>query len=147
MRLLAASLAGFVFGAGLAAADMTNPAKVQNFLDFLGSWDPSLAFVMGVALAVAAAGFAAARRRQAPLFAEAFELPTRRKIDAELLGGAALFGVGWGLAGFCPGPALAALLQGVAAVYTFVLAMLAGMALHRLVYVPLRARTATRPGS
>ena len=143
MRLLAASLSGFVFGAGLAVADMTNPAKVQNFLDFLGSWDPSLAFVMGVGLAVAAVGFAVARRRPAPLFAETFELPTRRDIDAELLGGAALFGVGWGLAGFCPGPALAALLQGVAAVYAFVAAMLAGIALHRLVYLPLREHRAS----
>ena len=134
MRLFAALLAGFLFGAGLAFADMTNPAKVQSFLDFLGSWDPSLALVMGVGLAVAAVGFAAARRRTAPLFAEAFEIPTRRDLDAELLVGAALFGVGWGLAGFCPGPALAALAQGVGAVYTFVLAMLAGMALHRLVY-------------
>jgi uncharacterized membrane protein YedE/YeeE len=134
MRLFAALLAGFLFGAGLAFADMTNPAKVQSFLDFLGSWDPSLALVMGAGLAVAAVGFAAARRRPAPLFAETFEIPTRRDLDAELLGGAALFGVGWGLAGFCPGPALAALLQGVGAVYAFVLAMLAGMALHRLVY-------------
>ena len=140
MTLAASLLAGVLFGAGLAVSQMTNPAKVQNFLDVLGSWDPSLAFVMGVALAVAAVGFAAARRRPAPLFAEAFELPTRRDLDAELLGGAALFGVGWGLSGFCPGPALAALVQGVAAVYAFVAAMLAGMALHRLVYLPLRAR-------
>jgi uncharacterized membrane protein YedE/YeeE len=140
MRLVSALLTGLIFGAGLAVSDMTNPAKVQNFLDFLGSWDPSLAFVMGGALAVAAVGFAATRRRGAPLFAEAFDLPTRRDLDAELLGGAALFGVGWGLAGFCPGPALAALLQGVAAVYAFVLAMLAGMALHRLVYLPIRER-------
>jgi hypothetical protein len=147
MRLVAALLAGFVFGAGLAVADMTNPAKVQNFLDFLGSWDPSLALVMGGAVAVAAVGFAAARQRPMPLFGEAFEFPTRRDLDAELLGGAALFGVGWGLAGFCPGPALAALLQGVAAVYAFVLAMLAGMALHRLVYLPLRAHAVNRPGS
>jgi hypothetical protein len=147
MRLVAALLAGCVFGAGLAFADMTNPAKVQNFLDLFGSWDPSLAFVMGVALAVTAVGFAVARRRPAPLFAEAFEIPTRRDLDAELLGGATLFGVGWGLSGFCPGPALAALVQGVAAVYLFVLAMLLGMALHRLAYVPLRARTAGGPGS
>jgi uncharacterized membrane protein YedE/YeeE len=147
MRLVAALLTGFVFGAGLAAADMTNPAKVQNFLDFFGSWDPSLAFVMGVALAVAAVGFAVSRRRPAPLFGEAFEFPTRRDLDAELLGGAALFGVGWGLAGFCPGPALAALVEGVFAVYAFVLAMLAGMALHRLVYLPLRARAVAPPGS
>lgn len=142
MRLAIALLAGFAFGAGLALADMTNPAKVQNFLDFFGSWDPSLAFVMGAGLALAAVGFAAARRRSAPLLADRFELPTRRDLDSELLGGAALFGVGWGLAGLCPGPALAALTLGVPAVYSFVLAMLAGMALHRLVYVPLRARAA-----
>jgi uncharacterized membrane protein YedE/YeeE len=138
MRLVVALLAGSAFGAGLAFADMTNPAKVLNFLDFLGSWDPSLAFVMGVGLAVAAVGFAAARKRPTPFFCDTFELPTRRDLDAELLGGAALFGVGWGLAGFCPGPALAALPLGVPAVYTFVLAMLAGMALYRLVYVRLR---------
>ena len=147
MRILVALLAGITFGAGLAVADMTNPAKVQNFLDFFGSWDPSLAFVMGVGLAVAAVGFAAARKRPAPLFGETFELPTRRDLDAELLGGAALFGVGWGLAGFCPGPALAALTQGVGAVYAFVLSMLAGMALHRLAYVPLRARAADQDPS
>jgi uncharacterized membrane protein YedE/YeeE len=147
MRIVVALLAGVAFGAGLALSDMTNPAKVQNFLDFFGSWDPSLAFVMGAALAVAAVGFAAARKRPAPLFGETFELPTRRDLDAELLGGAALFGVGWGLAGFCPGPALAALPQGVAGVFAFVLAMLAGMVLHRLGYAPLRARAVNRPGS
>ncbi len=145
MRIVIALFAGFAFGAGLAFADMTNPAKVQNFLDFFGSWDPSLAFVMGAGLAVAAVGFAAASKRPAPLFGGTFELPTRRDLDAELLGGAALFGVGWGLAGFCPGPALAALPQNVGAVYAFVLAMLAGMALHRLVYVPLREKAAKQP--
>jgi len=137
--LLAALGAGLVFGAGLALSDMTNPAKVQNFLDLFGSWDPSLAFVMGAALGVSALGYQIVRRRGSPLLASAFSLPTRSDLDPELLAGAALFGIGWGLGGFCPGPALAGLLQGVTGVYVFVGAMLAGIALHRRVYMPLRA--------
>jgi uncharacterized membrane protein YedE/YeeE len=117
---------------------MTNPAKVQNFLDFLGTWDPSLALVMGGALAVSALGYRIARRRGSPLLATRFSIPTRRELDPELLSGAALFGVGWGIGGFCPGPALAGLLQGAAGVYVFVAAMLGGIALHRWVYTPLR---------
>jgi len=135
---LAAIGSGLVFGAGLALSDMTNPAKVQNFLDFLGSWDPSLALVMGGALAVSALGYRIARRRGSPLLATRFSIPTRRELDPELLSGAALFGVGWGVGGFCPGPALAGLLQGAAGVYVFVAAMLGGIALHRWVYTPLR---------
>ena len=138
--LLAAVAAGFVFGAGLALSDMTNPAKVQNFLDLLGAWDPSLAFVMGAALGVSALGYQIARRRGSPLLTGAFSLPTRSDLDPELLAGAALFGIGWGLGGFCPGPALAGLLQGVTGVYLFVAAMLAGMVLHRSIYTPLRTR-------
>jgi hypothetical protein len=122
--------AGVVFGAGLALADMTNPAKVQNFLDVLGSWDPSLAFVMGTALVTSALGYRVARRRGAPLLAPAFNLPDRTDLDPRLVAGAALFGVGWGLGGFCPGPALAGVLQGVPQVYLFVAAMLTGMWLH-----------------
>jgi uncharacterized membrane protein YedE/YeeE len=137
--LLAAIAAGLVFGAGLALSDMTNPAKVQNFLDLFGTWDPSLALVMGAALAVSALGYQIARRRGSPLLAESFSIPTRRDLDPELLAGAALFGIGWGLGGFCPGPALAGLLQGVGGVYVFVAAMLVGVVLHRIVYVPLRA--------
>ena len=135
---LAAIGSGLVFGAGLALSDMTNPAKVQNFLDFLGTWDPSLALVMGGALAVSALGYRIARRRGSPLLATGFSIPTRRELDPELLSGAALFGVGWGIGGFCPGPALAGLLQGAAGVYVFVAAMLGGIALHRWVYTPLR---------
>jgi hypothetical protein len=135
---LAAIGSGLVFGAGLALSDMTNPAKVQNFLDFLGTWDPSLALVMGGALAVSALGYRIARRRGSPLLATRFSIPTRRELDPELLSGAALFGVGWGIGGFCPGPALAGLLQGAAGVYVFVAAMLGGIALHRWVYTPLR---------
>jgi len=135
---LAALGSGLVFGAGLALSDMTNPAKVQNFLDLLGTWDPSLALVMGGALAVSALGYRIARRRSSPLLAPRFSIPTRRELDLELLAGAALFGVGWGIGGLCPGPALAGLLQGVAGVYIFVAAMLGGIALHRWVYAPLR---------
>jgi uncharacterized membrane protein YedE/YeeE len=135
---LAALGSGLVFGAGLALSDMTNPAKVQNFLDLLGTWDPSLALVMGGALAVSALGYRIARRRGSPLLATRFSIPTRRELDLELLAGAALFGVGWGIGGLCPGPALAGLLQGVAGVYIFVAAMLGGIALHRWVYAPLR---------
>jgi uncharacterized membrane protein YedE/YeeE len=136
--LLVAIGAGLVFGAGLALSDMTNPAKVQNFLDLFGTWDPSLAFVMGAALGVSALGYQIARRRGSPLLASSFSLPTRRELDPELLAGAALFGIGWGLGGFCPGPALAGLLQGVTGVYLFAGAMLAGALLHRGVYIPLR---------
>ena len=136
--VLAAIGSGLVFGAGLALSDMTNPAKVQNFLDFLGTWDPSLALVMGGALALSALGYQIARRRGSPLLATRFSIPTRRDLDPELLAGAAIFGVGWGIGGFCPGPALAGLLQGVAGVYVFVAAMLAGITLHLWVYAPLR---------
>jgi uncharacterized membrane protein YedE/YeeE len=126
-----ALLAGTLFGAGLAVSQMTNPAKVQNFLDVFGSFDPSLALVMGAALAVSAVGFRIASHRSAPLCADGFSAPASGKIDARLLLGAALFGVGWGLAGFCPGPALAALSQGLFEVVLFVVAMLVGVAAHR----------------
>lgn len=126
MRVLAALLCGLMFGVGLLISGMTNPAKVQGFLDFAGIWDPTLAFVMGGALAVNAGGYALTRRRAQPLFADAFALPADRAIDAQLVGGAALFGVGWGLVGLCPGPALAGLLRGDPAIYLFVVALLAG---------------------
>ena len=139
-RILVALAIGALFGAGLATSDMTNPVKVQNFLDVAGSWDPSLAFVMGGALVVSALGYQAARRRAAPWLGPRFELPTRMDLDLPLILGSALFGVGWGLGGFCPGPALAGLLQGVGGVYLFVAAMLAGILLHRGLYLPLRRR-------
>jgi hypothetical protein len=132
MPVLVALLCGLVFGAGLAVGGMTNPAKVLGFLDVTGTWDPSLAFVMGGALAVNALAFALTRKRPRPLFAETFALPTLRDIDRELLVGAAIFGVGWGLVGLCPGPALASLLRGEPAVYAFVAAMTGGMGLDRL---------------
>jgi hypothetical protein len=132
MPVLAALLSGLVFGAGLFVSGMTNPAKVIGFLDVAGSWDPSLAFVMGGALGVNALAFALTRRRARPLFAETFALPTASDIDSELVAGALLFGVGWGLVGLCPGPALAGLMRGAPPIYVFVAAMALGMWLDRL---------------
>jgi hypothetical protein len=132
MRTLAAAICGIVFGVGLALSGMTNPAKVLGFLDVSGHWDPTLACVMGGALAVSAAGFALAGRSARPWFAGAFSLPTRRDLDRDLILGAVLFGVGWGLVGLCPGPALAGLWRGAGELYLFVAAMLGGVLLHRL---------------
>lgn len=132
-RILAALAAGLLFGAGLAISQMMNPAKVLGFLDIgaiaSGGWDPSLAFVMGGALAITLPLYALARRRTAPLFETRFAWPTRNDLDGKLLAGAAIFGAGWGLVGFCPGPALAALAQGGLAALIFFAAMLAGMVL------------------
>jgi uncharacterized membrane protein YedE/YeeE len=116
-----------VFGLGLTVSGMINPAKVLNFLDLVGHWDPSLAFVMAGAIPVAAIGYALARRRSAPLCAPAFFGPTKTRVDARLVSGAALFGIGWGLVGYCPGPALAALGFGNWRTVLFVAAMLVGM--------------------
>jgi uncharacterized membrane protein YedE/YeeE len=127
---LIALLAGLVFGVGLYISQMVNPAKVLGFLDVAGNWDPSLAVVMGGALAVTALGNAFARAQPAPLLATSFQWPTSRQIDARLVGGAALFGIGWGLVGFCPGPALAGLSLGLWPVAQFVAAMFIGMAAH-----------------
>lgn len=131
--MLAALAAGLVFGLGLIVSQMVDPRKVLGFLDLFGAWDPSLAFVMAGAAAVSALGWVLARGRGVPVLAPRFEVPSRRDIDARLVGGAALFGVGWGLAGLCPGPALTALGFGPPAVVLFVAAMIAGMALFRLV--------------
>lgn len=126
-RSLFALAAGALFGLGLLLSGMVNPAKVLAFLDVFGAWDPSLAFVMGGAIPVAALGFRLGARRAAPLCAPRFSPPTRTVIDAKLIGGAVLFGLGWGLAGFCPGPALASLCFGGWKVALFVAAMLMGM--------------------
>lgn len=117
---------------GLAVSQMVNPAKILNFLDFAGSWDPSLAFVLAGATGTAALGFPFVRRHPAPLFAESFQLATARDIEWRLVVGAAVFGVGWGLVGLCPGPAIAALAIEPSRVVLFVLAMLAGMAVFRV---------------
>lgn len=129
MRSAVAALWGMVFGVGLAISGMTNPAKVLAFLDVFGSWDPTLAFVMGAGLAVSGPAFAYARRRERAWLGDAFALPTRPDLDASLLVGAALFGIGWGLAGLCPGPALANLARGSTEILLFIAAMLAGIAL------------------
>jgi uncharacterized membrane protein YedE/YeeE len=127
-QALAALAAGLLFGLGLTVSQMANPAKVLGFLDLWGDWDPSLAG----AVVTAAAGFRLALRAGRPLLAPAFGLPTATRIDRALLFGAAVFGLGWGLVGFCPGPALTALGLDGLSVPVFVLAMLAGMLLHRL---------------
>ena len=129
MGIVTAWLAGLVFGIGLIVSGMADPAKVLGFLDLAGAWDPSLALVMVAAIGVAALPMTLARRRSRALLGGAMQLPTRRDLDARLIGGSLLFGVGWGIAGICPGPALAILLSGHWQVLLFVLAMLAGMLL------------------
>lgn len=121
---------GLVFGLGLLLAGMADPAKVKAFLDLAGRWDPSLAFVMGGGIAVGVVAFALARRRTRSWTGSPMEIPTLRQIDARLVAGGVLFGVGWGIAGFCPGPALVALGSGMEAAWVFVPAMLAGMLVH-----------------
>jgi uncharacterized membrane protein YedE/YeeE len=130
MRYLIAILSGLVFGLGLIVGGMTDPAKVKAFLDLFGAWDPSLALVMGGAIAVGVFAFAAARRRTRSWSGDPMELPTSRVIDRRLLLGGVLFGTGWGIGGLCPGPALVALGSGLAQAWIFVPAMLAGMWLH-----------------
>ena len=132
--MLVALFAGALFGLGLAVSGMMNPAKVIGFLDFAGGWDPTLAFVMGGALLVTIPAFRLILGRQRPILADGFALPTKTSLDARLLGGAALFGVGWGLSGFCPGPAVAALVTGLTPVFAFVAAMVAGMVLYAWVF-------------
>ena len=129
LNLVAPLAAGLVFGLGLIAAGMTDPAKVLAFLDLAGAWDPSLALVMGGAIAVALAPFAWAKRQGHTLAGKPVQWPAARGIDARLLLGGLLFGIGWGLAGLCPGPAVVALAAGLADVWLFVLAMLAGLLL------------------
>jgi uncharacterized membrane protein YedE/YeeE len=128
VALVTAFMAGLVFGLGLLVAGMTNPAKILSFLDIAGQWDPSLLFVMVGAIAVGIVAFAIARRRTTSALGLPMRLPTARAIDARLIGGSLLFGVGWGLAGFCPGPAIVALGAGYAKAGLFVAAMLVGMA-------------------
>jgi len=127
--LLSSFAAGTLFGAGLTVSQMVNPEKVVGFLDFAGAWDPSLALVMASALAVTAVLYRWTLRRRAPLCAVEFHVPTSRRIDGRLIGGSALFGIGWGLAGFCPGPAIASSTFGLAEPALFVAAMIAGMAI------------------
>ena len=130
-RLIVAVLCGLLFGAGMVVSDMINPARVLAFLDVTGAWDPSLAFVMGGALITTFAGYRLILRRRGPMLAPAFQLPPARRIDARLIGGAAVFGIGWGIAGFCPGGALPALGTGAWQAFVFVAALIAGIQLAR----------------
>ena len=127
MRKLTAWVAGLIFGLGLYLSGMTNPAKVLAFLDLAGDWDPSLAFVMIGALVVSSVPFYLARRRQISLLGAPLQMPTNRKIDRRLVLGSLLFGMGWAIAGLCPGPALALLLTGHWQVVVFTVAMMVGM--------------------
>jgi hypothetical protein len=143
--LLASFLSGCIFAIGLGLSGMTQPAKVTAFLDFTGNWDPSLMFVMGGAVMVHAVLYRLIRRRATPLFFSVFATPTRRDIDLRLLGGAALFGVGWGLGGYCPGPALTSLVSGRMPVIIFVASMLGGMILYNVIeHVRARQEATTR---
>ncbi|WP_040611096.1 DUF6691 family protein [Oceaniovalibus guishaninsula] len=141
MRTVFGFLSGLVFGTGLILSGMADPAKVLNFLDIAGAWDPSLAFVMGGAVLTAFIGYRLAWRRDRPVLLDRFDLPAARSIDAGLLGGAALFGIGWGIGGFCPGPAWTALPLAAPGTLVFVPAMLAGIGLGRLT----RTRRPTLP--
>lgn len=127
MIKLTAFFAGLIFGLGLLLAGMANPAKVLAFLDVAGAWDPSLALVMGGAIAVAVVPLNWARKKKQSLLGAAMQLPVKRELDPRLIGGSLVFGVGWGIAGICPGPAVAILLTGHWQIIIFVLAMLAGM--------------------
>lgn len=122
-----AAASGFLFALGLAMAGMTSPGNIRGFLDVFGDWRPALAFVMVGAIGVNAVAFALLRRKARPFCAERFHLPTRRDLDARLIGGSALFGVGWGLGGFCPGPGVVAPWSGAGAGFVFLASMLAGM--------------------
>lgn len=132
MTILASLLAGLVFGLGLIVSGMADPAKVLGFLDLGGAWDPSLAFVMAAAVTVSAAAFAVARGRSASFLGAAMKMPASRDIDSRLVVGSAVFGIGWGVAGFCPGPGLVAFGMGEIKALVFVLAMLAGMGAFEL---------------
>lgn len=144
MRLFSALLIGFVFGSGIALSGMMNPAKVLNFFDLLGTWDPSLAFVMGGALAVAIPGYRLVLGRPHPTFEPRFQLPDTKRLDARLILGSATFGVGWGIAGFCPGGALPALGTGRTEVFLFVAALIGGLLIARWMQ-GLSARSAAKP--
>jgi uncharacterized protein len=137
---LSALAAGLLFGLGLTVSGMIDPAKVLGFLDIAGDWDPSLLFVLGGAVVTATIGFRLVQHRRAPLFADRFHLPASSGIDGKFILGAALFGIGWGLVGLCPGPAIAALLADGWQVALFAAAALLGMAGHRLFRRPQSSR-------
>lgn len=140
MRVLTSYLIGLIFGVGISISGMANPAKVLNFFDVAGTWDPSLAFVMGGALVVTFIGYRYILKRSAPFLSARFQLPTRRDLDLPLIGGSAVFGVGWGIAGFCPGGALPALGTGRTDVLVFVAALLGGIIAGKLLQAKLTNR-------
>lgn len=141
MKALSVFIAGLLFGAGLTVSGMVSPVKVLNFMDIFGAWDPTLIFVMGAGLIMTFAGYRLVLARPAPLFAPSFRLPDTAPIDARLLAGAALFGLGWGLTGFCPGPAIASLVFGRFESFLFVVSMAAGMiAVRAVTHRPLTGR-------
>jgi uncharacterized protein len=135
MQRLIALIAGLLFGAGLAASGMINPARVRGFLDLFGDWDPTLAFVMGGAMLPMVIAWWLKARLQSPMAASDFDLPETVQIDRKLAAGAVLFGIGWGVSGLCPGPALTNLAIAPAQAAIFVIAMVAGMAIYRLAFV------------
>lgn len=132
MQIMTAFIAGLIFGLGLIAGGMTNPAKVQGFLDLAGNWDPSLAFVMGGAVLVGWFAFRIAGKRHQTLLGSPMHLPGKGRLDRRLVLGSMLFGAGWGLAGYCPGPALASLASGGVKPLVFTASMVAGMALYEV---------------
>jgi len=132
MTVFTSLIAGIVFGFGLIVSGMANPAKILGFLDVTGAWDPSLLFVMAGAISVASVAFAIARKRTRSFLGAEMKLPAARDIDRRLVGGSLLFGIGWGIAGFCPGPSLVALGMGEAKAFVFVAAMLLGMSAFEL---------------
>ena len=142
MGRLAILISGLLFGAGVTISGMVNPMKILNFLDIFGPWDATLIFVMGAGLLVTILGYQIIFKRKAPLFATSFRLPTSQDIDAKLLGGAALFGLGWGLSGFCPGPAIASLVFGRTESITFVIAMAVGMIVTKQIQNRMRTSEA-----
>jgi len=142
MGLIAALISGLLFGVGLMVSGMADPAKVLGFLDIVGRWDPSLAFVMAGAIAVGSIAFLFAKRRRKSLLGLPMQIPVNSSVTVRLVLGSAVFGVGWGLAGFCPGPALVALGAGFSKAWGFVAAMLAGMAVFELLE---RAKLSRQP--
>lgn len=133
-QFAAALASGIVFGFGLSLSGMLNPVRVQGFLDVFGNWDPSLAFVLGGAVAVAFIGVQVMKKMRRPALDDSFHVPTNRKIDAPLVIGSALFGLGWGIGGFCPGPAIASMAVGIPQTLLFVVAMLIGMTFYDRVW-------------
>jgi uncharacterized membrane protein YedE/YeeE len=140
MRNLVTVFTGLIFGIGLIMSGMTNPAKVQNFLDLFGTWDPSLALVMGGAILITMPGFWLVQKRQTPFFEDSFLIPQKTNLDFYLLTGSAIFGIGWGLGGFCPGPVIVSISNGSTGTILFVITMLIGMVLAKLLILRLQKK-------